>query len=292
MSRISDTGGWLPYTFDDIMTMSYSKYKILTGYPNMTFEEFTGTVAYQIAEYTARILVDIQDRVALSNNYLLMSLYDANEAILSQKNCVNGATALNFKDVCLGMNYQQIIDIDDSNKVKLEINIDTPLDDSGNSTTNFVSNVSNLKQAFAYSSHDLVPTKGDTSIAITDIDNNVVNVQFNYINSDTIANSFMSKGYLSVDCYIQFVTRRANDPVIVNSIESDFRAIFNDVQKIGIGLYSESYIHPRDYNCVDFIISFRLSGSTDPWQTSPIEVSSATKCTLSAVTISSNPVPS
>jgi hypothetical protein len=291
MSRISDTGGWLPYTFDQIATMCYEKYKIQTGQVNLTFQEFVGTVGFELAEYTGRFLSDAQSFVALANNYLLMSIYDANEAILSQKNCVNGATQLNFKDVCLGMNYQQIVDASDSNKVKLEINIDTPLDDSGNSTTNFVSNCTNLKKSFAYSAHDLVPTKGDTSIAITDIDNNVVNVQFNYINSSILASSFAEKGYLAVDCYIQFVTRRPNDPVIVNAIESDFRAIFNDVQKIGIGLYSEAYIHPRDYNCIDFVISFRKSGSTDPWQTSPIEVGSATKCTLSAVTISPNPVP-
>ena len=284
MSRIVESKGYVPFSIDEILQKFYQEYKILTGQSSLTFNQYVGTAAYQFAEYLARGIIDIQDRISLGNSFILEDLYDANEAILSQKNCVNGSTFYNFKDVCLGLNYDFITDNID-NKYKLEINIDTPLNDSKNPITNddFTTNCEKLKNAFAYSAHDLAVTAGSSIIAITDINSITKNANFNYINSSMLATNYTDKGYLTLDVHIQFVTRHQNDSVIVNNIVSDFRESFGQKMLIGASIYPEVYLYPYNYNCADFVTYFKISGSTDPWQTGKIECGKQTKCVLASV---------
>lgn len=290
MSRIVESLGYVPLTVDEIIQKFYQSYKIKTGQSNLTFEQFVGTAAYQFAEYLARNMSDIQDRISLGNSFILEALYDANEAILTQKNAINGSTHYNFKDACLGLNYDFITDNID-NKYKLEINIDTPLNDDKNPITNddFSVNCSKLKRAFVLSAHDLAITAGTSVIAITDINDVVKNVNFNYINSSMVAGSFIDKGYLTLDVHIQFITRKPNDSVIVNDIVADFRQSFESKMLIGASIYPETYLYPFDYNCADFVTYFKKSGSADPWQTGTINVSKLTKCVLASVIAVPNP---
>ena len=285
MSRILPNSGYSPYSKQEMLEVFFTSYKNYFNLTNLTFNEFVGSVAYQFSDYLSNCYLDIQNRIVSERNFVLEKAFEANQQILSMKNAVNGSTQLNFKGVCEGMNYDFITDNTD-NKYKLEINIDTPKNDDGSDIVNDdYTNANNLKKAFAYSAHDLCPTSGSKSIDILDIDNNSITVKFNSIDKTVTANNKDEAGYLSVDAYIYYQTRRPDDPVVINNIKSTFRERFEAIQKIGESIYPETFINPQDFNCVDFTVYFKYSNGTSGYVSTPIILTKLTKAILDKIEV-------